>query len=160
MCVCVCTQYMEIDAYKSVFYKFLPSQNSNYPQRKTSIFIFNRLFGTASDFFTVHPNVNNLGFAGGAAFGCDSNGFPLSGTCRLFFFFFQRCSFRPTGPTYFFFFPLVQMLSMSCYRNNTAFVCRKTEGFCICCSFNWSFLKHCLLLGGCFLISRVISEGV
>lgn len=111
-------------------------------------------------FFTVHPNVNNLGFAGGATFGCDSNGFPLSGTCRLFFFFFQRCSFRPTGPTYFFFFPLVQMLSMSCYRNNTAFVCRKTEGFCICCSFNWSFLKHCLLLGGCFLISRVISEGV
>lgn len=51
VCVCVCTQYMEINAYKSVFYKFLPSQKSNYPQRKTSIFIFNRLFGTASDFF-------------------------------------------------------------------------------------------------------------
>lgn len=153
---------MEIDAYRSVFYKFLPSQKSNYPQRKTSIFIFNRLFGTASDFFTVHPNVNNLGFAGGAAFGCDSNGFPLSGTCRLFFFLSKMLiqTYRSYFLFFFFFFPLVQMLSMSCYRNNTAFVCRKTEGFCICCSFNWSFLKHCLLLGGCFLISRVISEGV
>lgn len=113
-------------------------------------------------FFTVHPNVNNLGFAGGAAFGCDSNGFPLSGTCRLFFFLSKMLiqTYRSYFLFFFFFFPLVQMLSMSCYRNNTAFVCRKTEGFCICCSFNWSFLKHCLLLGGCFLISRVISEGV
>lgn len=43
-----------------------------------------------------------------------------------------------------FFFLLNQMLLMSCYMNNAAFVCGKTEEFCIRQFYDWWFLKHCL----------------